>query len=354
MYTTNYHKSSSIGVWFPAIRSGTGADVFTIRLRDVLISRGIKASITWLPLRAEFAPWSVPVPEPPDWANIIHINSWLHYRFLSYKLPVVATVHGCVHDAGYLPYKSFLQNVYHRFWIKHCEFETLKRANIVTAVSQYTAQKVAKVFNQKHIFPIHNWIDIFKFEPGDRKMPHTPFRLLFVGKPSRRKGVDLFCKIMDKLGCDYELRFTGTIDDLSYHQRIPENIIPIGYINDEKKIIDYYKASDILFFPTRLEGFGLVALEAQACGLPVVSTKCSSLPEVVKHGKSGILCKNEDISYFVNAIKQLKENKFLWHLMRKESRRQAVKYFNEDIIANKYISLYKSAISTCPHYVNNF
>ncbi|CAL1240217.1 hypothetical protein [Candidatus Methylocalor cossyra] len=64
-------------IWFPAIRAGSGADVYTLRLSEALNKRGIRTEISWLPLRAEYAPWSVPAPEPPAWANVAHINSWL-------------------------------------------------------------------------------------------------------------------------------------------------------------------------------------------------------------------------------------------------------------------------------------
>src|SRR5690606_37236266 len=46
------------GVWFPAIRSGTGTDVFTERLAEGLESAGIRTAIDWMPLRAEYAPWT--------------------------------------------------------------------------------------------------------------------------------------------------------------------------------------------------------------------------------------------------------------------------------------------------------
>ena len=85
-------------IWFPAVRTGTGTDVFTERLVAGLIARGIRAEITWLPLRAEYAPWSVAIPQPPAWATVCHINTWLHPRFIPARLPVVATLHHAIHD----------------------------------------------------------------------------------------------------------------------------------------------------------------------------------------------------------------------------------------------------------------
>ncbi|MCQ4974462.1 hypothetical protein NE662_09525, partial [Bifidobacterium pseudocatenulatum] len=62
-------------IWFPAIRTGTGTDVFTQRLVEGLVAIGIRAEITWLPLRAEYLPWTVAVPQPPNWATIVHVNT---------------------------------------------------------------------------------------------------------------------------------------------------------------------------------------------------------------------------------------------------------------------------------------
>lgn len=94
-------------VWFPTVRCGSGTDVFTERLGQALNARGILAEITWLPHRAEYAPWSVKAPKAPFWANVVHINSWLPKRFVPANLPLVVTLHSCVHDPALTPYKSF-------------------------------------------------------------------------------------------------------------------------------------------------------------------------------------------------------------------------------------------------------
>lgn len=57
--------SKQPSIWFPTVKTNTGTDVFTERLADGLNKQGIRAEITWLPLRAEYAPWTVPVPPPP-------------------------------------------------------------------------------------------------------------------------------------------------------------------------------------------------------------------------------------------------------------------------------------------------
>ena len=84
--STTYSRDRGDGippaVWLPAIRTGTGTDAFTETLAASLKRRGLQAEISWLPHQAEVAPWAVPVPQAPQWANIAHVNTWLPKRFL--------------------------------------------------------------------------------------------------------------------------------------------------------------------------------------------------------------------------------------------------------------------------------
>ena len=268
-------------VWFPAIRAGSGADVFTQRLADGLNGQGIRAEITWLPHRAEYAPWSVPTPKPPAWANIVHVNTWLHPRFIPLHLPVVATMHHVVHDPAFAPYRTRAQALYHRFWIKPIETAVLRRAQAVTAVSRYTAAQVRAVFGRDDVNVILNGIDTDIFHPGPVRAPHQPFRLLFVGNWSQRKGTDLLAPIMQKLGPDFELWVTSGLRDWRDKVSLPPNIRFLGRVPTTEALVRVYQDADALLFPSRLEGFGLAALEAQACGLPVISTNATALPEVL-------------------------------------------------------------------------
>jgi len=329
-----------MGIWFPTVRAGTGADVFTLRLVSALQQRGCRAEITWLPHRAEYAPWSVSPPSPPPWATIVHINSWLHNRFIPPNLPVVVTLHSCVHDPAFMPYKNLPRRLYHRLWVKHCEARSMARADATTAVSRYTAQRAMEAFGRTDIIPIHNWIDTNRFSPLERQKPHHPFRLLFVGKPSKRKGADLLPEIMRKLGPDFELRFTGTEEELSVYGAIPPNIIPLGRIHNEDVLIEAYRTSDALLFPTRLEGMSLVTLEAHSCGLPIIGTYASSMPEVVEDGKTGHLCIKDKVSSFVEAAAALKNNSNIWIEMKDAARNRALKFFNAKNIISSYLDIY--------------
>jgi glycosyltransferase involved in cell wall biosynthesis len=340
----NKQNKSTHAIWFPAIRTGTGTDIFTIRLVQALSRRGIRSDITWLPHRAEYAPWSVPRPLPPPWANIVHINSWLPQRFVPKNLPLIVTSHGCVHDPLFDPYKNLIRKLYHRIWIRHCETENIARALAVTAVSYYTAEQTSRIFGRSGIEVIYNWIDTKIYTPSLRPHPHNPFRLLFVGKPSRRKGCDLLPLIMDRLGPEFELRYTGLPQDLGV-KKLPSNIISIGHLKDESSLIEAYRNADALLFPSRLEGLSLVMLEAQTIGLPVIATNVSSLPEVVKHNQTGLLCPLDDTEAFAKAVCTLRESPNRWSEMCAQAAAHARDYFSERSAIDAWIDLYNRAIA---------
>ena len=332
-------------VWFPAIRTGTGTDVFTIRLIEALLARGVRAEIAWLPLRAEYLPWSVAVPKCPDWANVVHINSWLSQRFVPHGLPLVVTVHSSIHDPMLTKYKSFSQSLYHRFWIKQLELQSIRAATMLTAVSCYAASQAEKKFQKSGILPIHNWVNTENFSPPISRKKHEPFRLLFVGNTARKlKGTDLLAPIMELLGRDYELWITGKLIDIPTEGKVPSNVVELGYLSSIDEIVAAYQNCDALLFPTRLEGFGLVALEAQACGLPVITTNASSLPEVVENEVTGLLCPLDDVLAFVNAVRRLGGNDDTRLRMSTAARKRAISLFSESVAIEKYIALYNQLI----------
>lgn len=333
--------SDRLAVWFPAVRAHSGADVFTERLCAGLNARGIRAEISWLPLRAEFAPWSVAVPRPPAWATVAHVNSWLHPRFLPKGLPIITTVHHCVHDPALDPYKRLSQRLYHTTWIKRLEAANLCQATRVVAVSRYTARAAQAAFGWREIEVIHNGVDTHFFVPVERNQPHRPFRLLYVGNWSTRKGADLLRPIVQTLGDGFELLYTADRRGGHLCHALPHNCRCIGH-PDDQALLEAYRYADALLVPSRLEGFGLVAAEAMACGLPVIAANTSSLPEVIEHGKTGLLCPVDNVSAFAAAARTLAHDLACWRSMRQAARERAVERFDEARQIARWLDIYQS------------
>lgn len=335
--------SAAPAVWFLAVRAGTGADTFTETLAAELQRRGFRAEITWLPLRAEYAPWSVPIPRPPAWANIAHVNTWLSTRFLPAGLPVVATVHHCVHDPEYRQYKSLAQAIYHRVHIKQFERRILERADAVVAVSWFTAERTRAAFGPIDVRIITLGIDLDgAYRPPVERKANDPFRLLFAGTGSRRKGVDLLVPIMERLGPQFMLTVVGTSQ--IGQARLPKNIRIRGRLCTKDDLAAAYCDSDALLFPSRLEGFGLVAAEAMACGVPVIATRGSSLTEVIEDGVTGILCTQDDVGAFVAAARKLADDAGLAAAMSRSARQRAIDLFSAARMIDGYVNVYESCL----------
>lgn len=135
---------------------------------------------------------------------------------------------------------------------------------------------------KERIRVIYNGVDTVRFRPA-KKLRSRKIRVLFSGDLTRRKGADLLPLIAERLGKGIEIVYTQRLQPrtLSFHTA---NLRSIGRI-PHQDMPGVYSAADILLFPSVREGFGLAAAEAMACGLPVVATDCSSLPELIDHGR---------------------------------------------------------------------
>lgn len=328
-------------VWFPTVRTGTGTDVFTERLVKDLQARGVRAEITWLPLRAEYAPWSVPIPETPEWATVAHINTWLNPRFIPDHLPSVATIHHAIHHPNTRSYKGWLRVMYHKYWIAPIERRVIRRVEKVIAVSQFVADSARRSLIDVPMEVIYNGIDAEVFKPGDRvRKPPEAFRLLYVGSWMARKGVDLLAPIMRELGEEFELRYTGGTAAEKDKPYMPSNMIDIGRLQGDAAVTHAMQNADALLFPSRSEGHPLVVIEAMACGLPVVASRIGPVIEAVDNGITGLLCRLDDVAEFVSAIRTLSEDQALNDAIRCTAPNQTQERFSENAMIYKYLDVY--------------
>jgi glycosyltransferase involved in cell wall biosynthesis len=328
-------------IWLPVIRSGTGTDVFSIRLHNALQKRGIASSISWYWKYFELFPQLIPGRTPPPKTSVIHTNSWNGYAFYNSNIPLVVTEHLNVHDDAYSKYKSPLQAIYHKSLIRHYEKKSFKLARHVTCVSEYTRRSLAQSFNLGNIEVIPTWVDTGFFVPSPAKKEMAkPYKLLFCGNPIRRKGWDLVPEVMRGLGSDFVLYFTGDVSSLDRGSH-PSNIVPLGRISSPERMLAIYHQHDALLFPSRLEGLSQAVLEAMACGLPVIGAESSSMPEVIQSGKNGVLCQQDDADAYVNAIQRLFSLPEELQQMSEHGRASVEDRFSEDKVVPRYIDMYR-------------
>jgi glycosyltransferase involved in cell wall biosynthesis len=97
----------------------------------------------------------------------------------------------------------------------------------------------------------------------------------------------------------------------------------VGYVPAEE-LPYWYNAAEVLAYPSLYEGFGLPALEAMACGTPVVTSSTSSLPEVV--GQAGVMVEPTDVAALAAALRQVLDDAALRDRMRTAGLAQAARF----------------------------
>lgn len=333
---------AQIKVWLPVIRGGSGTDIFTRRLSDALRRRGVASEISWFSSHFQLAPFLLRCVAPPPGTTLIHANSWNAFAFKRAGIPLIVTEQLGILDPRSRSYKSLPQHIYHKTLIRWFVSASFRVASAATAVSDFTAAGLARSLGLRSVEVIYNWVDAKTFFPKERKTnePRQPFRLLFVGNPTRRKGADLFAPIMRALGDDFELYFTSGLRDLK-PKMIAPNMFSLGRITSDRDLLQAYHRSDAFLFPSRFEGLPQAVLEAMACGKPIITARSSSLAEVVEDGVSGLLCPPDDIEAFVSACRKLAAEPERLLEYSGAARRCAEAVFSEEAVVPRYIALYR-------------
>jgi glycosyltransferase involved in cell wall biosynthesis len=99
--------------------------------------------------------------------------------------------------------------------------------------------------------------------------------------------------------------------------------------------------ADLLLLPSEMESFGLVALEAMACGVPVVASRVGGLPEVVIDGFNGRLCTPGDTRQMTEAVLEILSSPYRQRQMGEAGRERALSVFSPEKVLPKYVELYR-------------
>lgn len=310
-----------------------------------MTKRGHEVEITWFKSRFEFAPFLLKRVSPPPNIDIIHANCQHGFAFHRKGIPLVVTEHHCIYSADSRQFKSAAQRVYHEWLVKRYSKASSKLAQKIIAVSNHTKSGLLQAHGEMVVSVIYNWVDTETFKPAVSAPRRSgAFRLLFVGNLTQRKGADLLRPIMEALGSDFELTCVSGLRGKS-SLAIGGNIHIRAQLSGDA-LIRAYQEADALLFPTRLEGLGYVALEAMACGKPVIASNNSALPEVVENGVTGLLCETGNVEAFISACRLLAEDESLRLRMGNEARRRVESKFAETVIVPQYERMYRSVVSS--------
>ncbi|MBI5055570.1 MAG: glycosyltransferase [Nitrospirae bacterium] len=118
--------------------------------------------------------------------------------------------------------------------------------------------------------------------------------------------------------------------------------VDLGYVSDHNRKALCYSAADLFLFPTRAETFGLVSIESQACGTPVVSFRVGGVTDHVRPGITGYLAEPENAEDFRSGIIQLLEHEEQREKMGRQCRSIAVEEYNINLWAQRFIEVCNS------------
>jgi len=298
--------------------------------------KGYNPYLTIIPISL---PWAAPV----KGADLIHTAPDYGLFFSSRKIPTVVTVHHYMCDGKMDAYSSVVQKIHYRTDLKWFIKKSIALATALTAVSHYSANHIKKELNlYRKIRVIYNGIDESFFVPSMKKRGISSVHVLFCGNLKKRKGAHWLPSIADNLKKGIKIHYTSGLKK-SFIGFKDKNITNLGQFPFEV-MPEVYQQHDILIAPTVREGFGLAIAEAMACGLPVVASDCSAIPELVDVGMGGFLCPVGDVKAFADKINLLADSPKLRHEMGEYNRAKVEKMFTLDRMVKDYKNLFQEVL----------
>ncbi len=226
---------------------------------------------------------------------------------------------------------------------------SIQKSDAVTAVSRNLAEETARIFPiEKDIKVIYNFVDTRLYKPGGkglRKKKPGERVLLHISnfRPVKRiqDVVRVFARVREELPSRLLLVGDG-IERFEAVRLVQELGIKdyVSFLGDQDHVLPLLQQADLFILPSEKESFGLAALEAMACGLPVVGSRAGGIPEVVEEGVSGYLYPVGDTAGMAAGCLALLKDGELYARFSREAGRRAEKLFDSGRIIPQYEDLY--------------
>ena len=287
--------------------------------------------------------------------DVLHVHYAIPHAYAAYmakkmladegiSIPIVTTLHGTdITLVGSHPfYKTAVT-----FSINH--------SDSVTAVSESLKQDTLRLFDIKtEINVIPNFIDVKKLDakekPCERSLlaPTNDKIITHISNFRPLKRIQDVITVFEKISSQVSSRLLMVgegpekAEAMAYVNKngLNEKVLFLGNSNEIDKILCY---SDLFLLPSEMESFGLVALEAMANEVPVISSNAGGLSEVNKHGVTGFLSEIGDVTSMAeNALKLLLDDDKLKQF-KKQAKEQA-QLFDIDVVVNQYEEIYQKAL----------
>ena len=262
------------------------------------------------------------------------------------RLPVITTLHGTDitlvgADRSYLPITRY----------------GIAQSDGVTAVSHYLKRVTAETFQFDNIAVIPNFIcasDYQRHSMSDLRRELSPGGeplLVHVSnfRPVKRPVdcVEILARVRAS-GVEARLVMVGDGSERGHAEhrarclKVDEHCVFVG---KQPRIVDYLSASDVLLLPSEQESFGLAALEALACEVPVIASRVGGIPEVVTDGETGCLSEVGDIEKMSADAARLLRDEATRRQMGARARASAISRYSTDLVIPQYLDFYERVIA---------
>ncbi len=292
-----------------------------------------------------WVPFTLPLVANINQANLIHTVPDYASFFYRKSIPMVISFQNYVLDSWMRPYSTWFQKIHYATDLKIWTKLAIRKAHKITAVSDFTAKLVKKDMRLPGpVNVIFNGVDTGHFTPtrGKKANPEE-IRVFFSGNLTLRKGAHWLPEIAKLLNQKIRIYYTQGLRTRSVLPDLP-NLQSIGPVSFED-MPNRYRQMDMLLIPTVREGLSVAVLEAMACGLPVVASNCSSLPEQIDEGKGGFLCPVGNVKAFVEKINLLADSPKLRNEMGKYNRMKVQNDFTIDRMIREYSRLFEEVLN---------
>ncbi len=268
---------------------------------------------------------------------------------ISKDIKVITTLHGTdITLVGLEP--SFLATM--KF--------SIEQSDGVTAVSRFLKDKTISNYRiNKDIEVIPNFIDTAKYKPKEIETDSCP-RKRFAEKDEKiithtsnfrpvkrvQDVIKTFSQIREKVPS--KLLLIGDGPERSDCERLCRELEIqefVMFLGKQDSIAELLAISDLFLLPSQTESFGLAALEAMSCGVPVISSSVGGLPELNIHGETGYIAEIGDIERMSKYAIEILTNKKKYELFSKNARERA-EMFDEEKIVSLYEEFYEKILKT--------
>ncbi len=262
------------------------------------------------------------------------------------RLPVITTLHGTDitlvgADRSYLPITRY----------------GIVQSDGVTAISEYLKNATRESFQFDDIRVIPNFVCQYDYQrhPVDelrRELsPNGETLLVHVSnfRPVKRPVdcVEILAHVLKK-NLNTRLIMVGDGSErtnVEHRARCLGVFEKCSFVGKQPKIVDYLSAADVLLLPSEQESFGLAALEAMACEVPVIASRVGGVPEVVTDGETGFLSEVGDVTKMAEDAARLLSDEAFRKQMGMRARESAVSRYRTDLVIPQYIRFYEEVLS---------